>query len=131
MHLDQLDDDHEQLLFALQELAYGAGPEPVAMDRLIAQVIEHFDHERPYLARVGGVLETSHLAAHARFLDRLTEIRTRCVDEPDRSRGELAEITARFISHTNTDDQAVAEALKALAPPRLRPVITLDDIILQ
>lgn len=130
-NLEQIDDDHEQLLFALQELAYGDGLGCVAMDRLIAQVIEHFDHEMPHLERIGGTLKTRHLGAHALFLDRLSAIRDRCEAEPDRARVELAEITARFISHTNTDDLEIFEALKALAPTETRPApVSLDDIVL-
>lgn len=129
-HLDLIDDDHEQLLHALQELAYGDGPGRAGMDRLIAQVVEHFDHEMPHLERIGGDLKTRHLGAHALFLDRLTAIRGRCEGEPARARAELAEITARFISHTNTDDLEIAEALKALAPEPARPAVTLDDILL-
>jgi hemerythrin len=131
-NLEQIDDDHEQLLFALQELAYGDGLGWVAMDRLIAQVIEHFDHEMPHLERIGGALKTRHLGAHALFLDRLSAIRDRCESEPDRARAELAEITARFISHTNTDDLEIFEALKALAPTEARPApVSLDDIVLR
>ena len=129
-HLDQLDDDHEQLLFALQEMAYGDGLGPAGMDRLIALVVEHFDHELPHLERIGGALKTRHLAAHGRFLERLAAVRERCTADPERSRRELAEITARFISHTNTDDLEIAEALKALAPAPARPAVSLDDIVL-
>ena len=129
-HLDQLDDDHEQLLFALQEMAYGEGLGRAGMDRLIAQVEEHFDHELEHLERIGGALKTRHLAAHARFLERLTAARDRCAVDPERVRRELAEITARFISHTNVDDMEIAAALKALAPVALPPAVSLDDIVL-
>jgi len=129
-HLDQIDDDHEQLLFALQELAYGDGLGRAGMDRLIAQVVDHFDHELPHLERIGGTLKTRHLGAHALFLDRLSAIRDRCEAEPEHARAELAEITARFISHTNTDDLEIAEALKALAPVEVRAPVGLGDILL-
>lgn len=131
-NLDLIDDDHEQLLHALQALAYGEALARAGMDRLIAQVIEHFDHEMPHLERIGGDLRRRHLGAHALFLDRLTAIRDRCEQEPERARAELAEVTARFISHTNTDDLEIAEALKTLAPvaAAARPAVTLDDILL-
>ncbi|PWC34887.1 hypothetical protein [Azospirillum sp. TSO22-1] len=129
-NLDLIDDDHEQLLHTLQDLAYGDVMARAGMDRLIAQVVEHFDHEMPHLERIGGDLKTRHLGAHALFLDRLTAIRDRCEYEPARARAELAEVTARFISHTNTDDLEIAEALKALAPVEARPAVTLDDILL-
>lgn len=129
-NLDQIDDDHEQLLFTLQELAYGDGLGWVAMDGLIAQVIEHFDHELEHLNLIGGALKARHLAAHALFLDRLTVIRDRCEADPERARAELAEVTARFISHTNTDDLEIVEALKMLAPAEARPTVSLDDIVL-
>lgn len=129
-NLDQIDDDHEQLLFALQELAYGDGPGRAGMDRLIALVVEHFDHEMPHLERIGGALKARHLGAHALFLDRLSAIRDRCESEAERARAELAEVTARFISHTNTDDLEIAEALKALTPAEARAPVSLGDIVL-
>jgi hemerythrin len=132
-NLDLIDDDHEQLLHVLQELAYGEGLGRAGMDRLIVQVMEHFDHELPHLERIGGALKTRHLRAHALFLDRLTAIRNLCESEPDHARADLAEITARFISHTNTDDLEIVEALKTLAPvaaqAEARPAVTLDDIL--
>lgn len=128
--LELIDDDHEHLLHALQQMAYGEGLGRAGMDRLITQVIEHFDHEMPHLEQVGGELMARHLGAHALFLDRLTAIRDRCESEPDHARAELAEVTARFISHTNTDDMEIAEALKALAPVEARPAVALDDILL-
>lgn len=130
-NLDLIDDDHEQLLHALQDLAYGERMTRAGMDRLIAQVVEHFDHELPHLERIGGDLKARHLVAHGLFLDRLTAIRDRCEYEPARARAELAEVTARFISHTNTDDLEIVEALKALAPASAPvPALTLDDIVL-
>lgn len=130
-NLDLIDDDHELLLHTLQDMAYGDGMGRAGMDRLILQVLEHFDHELPHLDRVGGALRSRHLGAHALFLDRLTAIRDRCESEPGRARAELAEVTARFISHTNTDDVELAEALKALAPAKACPGIGLDDIVLR
>ncbi len=112
---DQLiDDEHEQLLFMLQDLAYGDGPGVADMDRLIELVADHFDHEKPLIERVGGGVEERHKKAHAHFLDRLTEIREMCMDDPDFARGCLVDVTARFISHTNTDDMELADALREL-----------------
>ena len=129
-NVEILDDDHEQLLFALQEIAYGEAVTRAGMDRLIAQVNEHFEHELPYLQQVGGALMTHHLAAHGMFLDRLTTVREACEGDQGYARAELVNLLARFITHTNTDDIDIAEALKTITPRAAEPALSLDDIVL-
>ncbi|WP_029009521.1 hypothetical protein [Azospirillum halopraeferens] len=110
--VDILDDDHEQLLYHLQNVAYSDEMSQDDIKDIISHVREHFDHEQPYLALLGGELERRHAFAHACFIRKLEEIAGICEEAPEAARADLIGVLAQFISHTNTDDQEIDAALR-------------------